>query len=127
MAVSAVSAAENVTDDYVADSEIDGSVSLDTLKKEDMHNFTAGDDFLAAGANSDVLSTDSPSYDEYSLTVYDTVISQGSFGAVNVYIDPFDNDDGDCYAYDFYFNVYDSNGTIVDSIGVDASGSTSEA
>ena len=110
LAVSAVSAAENVTDDYVADSEIDGSVSLDTLKKEDMHNFTAGDDFLAAGENSDVLSTDSPSYDEYSLTVYDTVISQGSFGAVNVYIDPFDNDDGDCYAYDFYFNVYDSNG-----------------
>ena len=113
LSVSAASAADNVTSDDLADLGIGESVPSDSLKNEDTNNddnFNVSDDVLAVGENDDVLSMDSPAYDQYSLTVHDTTISAGSSGTVTVYINPVDSDYGDYYAYDFYFKVYDSNG-----------------
>ena len=120
-AFSAVSAADNLTDDVAStDFETNEVTSSDNLKTEEVisddDNVTEDRDVLAVGRddkvsiedNDDVLSISSPSYSQYSLSVYDTAINAGSSGSVTIYITPFSG--SGYYAYDFYFKVYDSNG-----------------
>ena len=120
-AFSAVSAADNLTDDVAStDFEINEVTSSDNLKTEEVisddDNVSEDKDVLAVGGdekvsiddNNDVLSLSSPSYDKYSLSVYDTTINAGSSGSVTIYITPVSS--SAYYAYDFYFKVYDSNG-----------------
>ena len=121
MCLQAVSAADNLTDDVAStDFEINEVTSSDNLKTEEVisndDNVTEDRDVLAVGGdekvsiedNDDVLSISSPSYSQYSLSVYDTAINAGSSGSVTIYITPFSG--SGYYAYDFYFKVYDSNG-----------------
>ncbi|WP_295611856.1 hypothetical protein [uncultured Methanobrevibacter sp.] len=120
-AFSAVSAADNLTDDVAStDFEINEVTSSDNLKTEEVisndDNVTEDRDVLAVGRddevsiedNDDVLSISSPSYSQYSLSVYDTAINEGSSGSVTIHITPVSS--SSYYAYDFYFRVYDSNG-----------------
>ena len=119
-AFSAVSAADNLTDDVVGtDFETNEVISSDNLKTEEViindDNVTEDGEVLAVGGDDevsidddDVLSLSSPSYSKYSLSVDDTTIYTGSSGSVTIYITPVSS--SSYYAYDFYFRVYDSNG-----------------
>ena len=119
-ALSAVNAADNLTDDISStDIEINEITSSDSFKSEDTandNNVTDKPDILTIGENDNVsidnkenvLSESSPSYTQYSLSVSDTTISAGSSGSVTISITPVSN--SNYYAYDFYFRVYDSNG-----------------
>jgi len=118
-ALSTVNAADNLTDDISStDIEINEITSSDSFKSEDTandNNVTDNPEILAVGENDNVsidnndnVLSDSPSYSQYSLSVYDTTISAGSSGSVTIYITPVSS--SSYYAYDFYFRVYDSNG-----------------
>ena len=118
--VSAVDAADNLTDEVVStDLEINEVTSSDDLKTDDVTNnygnATDSQEVLAVGGDEkialneeDILSASSPSYSQYYLSVDDTTISAGKSGTVTIHITPCSN--SNYYAYDFYFNVYDSNG-----------------
>ena len=118
-AISAVSAADNLTDDVVStDLEINEVTSSDSFKTDVMtnnyDNATDSQEVLAVGgdekidmSDGDILSG-SPSHSLYSLSVYDTTISASSSGTVTIHITPCSN--SNYYAYDFYFKVYDSSG-----------------
>ena len=48
-----------------------------------------------------------PGYDDYSVSLYDASIAYGNSGNIKMYVDPFDYGK---YGYNFYLNVFDSNG-----------------
>lgn len=133
LAVGVVSATENVTDNVgtientndnviATDLEINGDLSSDSLKTENMinesNNLNDGEDVLAVSEdeevstvnNEEVLSITSPPYYLYSVTVSDTTIPNGKSGTVTIHIDPVSNMNNDYYAYDFNFIVYDTDG-----------------
>ena len=124
LAVGLVSATENVTDNVgtikntndnviATDLEINGDLSSDSLKTENMinesNNLNDGEDVLAVSEdeevstvnNEEVLSITSPPYYLYSVTVSDTTIPNGKSGTVTIHIDPVSNMNNDYYAYDF--------------------------
>lgn len=98
LAVSAVSAADNATNDIVGDEimEVDDSVILTSEIEENT---------IAVQESEDVLGNSPSSYD-YSVTVRDASVKYGSSASINIEIDPAT---GYTNKYDFYLRVYDSN------------------
>ena len=98
LAVSAVSAADNATNDIVGEEimEVDDSLILTSEIEENT---------IAAEESEDVLGNSPSSYD-YSVTVRDASVKYGSSASINIEIDPAT---GYTNKYDFYLRVYDSN------------------
>lgn len=117
-AVSAVSAAENVTGDVgivddateLINSDVD-LANVDNLKRNDEQEILVSGglhDNLSQNKNEDVLSYSSPTYSQYSVSVSNTVVNYGSSGTIKVNINPCTK--SGYYKYDFYLKIYDSNG-----------------
>lgn len=119
-ALSAVNAADNITDNVAGtDLEIDEIASSDSLKAEDTindNNATDSRDVLAVGddekvgldENSKIIS--SPNYYDYNANVYDTTIDYSTGGNIPININPYYGND---YAYDFYLRIIDSQGNSI--------------
>lgn len=126
-AISAVSAADNQTDNVAStDLATNDVISSDSLETEDVvysdDNAAAGQEVLASSDADDVISRDNdednlsyyytyPYYDDYSVYVYDTSIDYGSSGSIEMSIDSASS--SYYYRYYFYFKVYDSYGDCV--------------
>lgn len=122
-AVSAVSAADNQTDDVVSVDLVTNDISsFDDLKSEDViydNDSSNGQEVLAVSEdneeislnnNDEILGESSPYYYDYSVGISDTTISQGS-SSISISITPCSR--SNYYAYDFYIRIYDSNGNQV--------------
>ena len=112
LAVSAVSAADNTTEDAVfVEDAIDDAVSADSLKSvvnddklDEMSCSSEDNSVLSLNQEDDIL-TSSPPYNKYSLSVSDVTINYGSSANVVVKIDKLAS--GYDYKYDFNLNIYD--------------------
>ena len=124
-AVSAVSAADNATDDImgvdeiydnIICSEVNNYVKLNDSNfysknlnnsNEDLYSIEK-DDVLCYNGDEDVLGS-SPPHSAYSVGVSDTTISYGSSGNIVINVNP---SSGYSYTYDFYLKVYDSENNL---------------
>ena len=114
VAVSAVGAADNVTDDNVSVDNNDvnhveltndnSSFEENTVVKENLKE--DDNDALSCVEEDDVLGA-SPPYNKYSVSVSDTTMNYGASKSITIRVSPVSGYD---YKYDFYFRVYDSNG-----------------
>ncbi|MEE1335891.1 hypothetical protein [Methanobrevibacter sp.] len=119
LAVSAVSAADNATDDAISNVENnddvinqEDSVELDNdnsqNSQDDENSLSSIDeDSVSFEENEEVLSA-SPPYYAYSVSIYDTTKYYGSSGSISISITPATSSSYS-YRYDFYLKVYDSN------------------
>lgn len=125
-AISAVSAADNQTDEIIAVDSLTNDVSyLDNSKSENMinnyENVSSNGDLLAIDESDDVVSIEDndeilsyyytyPNYYSYDVEVYDTSIFWDDGGTITMYIDSAN----DNYKYRYYFNlqIYDSNDNL---------------
>ena len=120
LAISSVSATDNITDDTesideqsitsiepsedissIESEKINDSYNEDVLK-EDLND----ENILSSEVDEDILGA-SPPYNKYSVSISDYTMNYGTSKTVTMYITPAT---GYSYAYDFYFRVYDSNG-----------------
>ena len=119
LAISAVSASENVTSNDISTDDMAEGIDL---KSNDINNekvtnnheilkSSNSQDVISINNDEDVLSTSSPYYSYYSVNVYDTTINYGSSGTISMSINPCTY--SGYYAYDFYLMVYDSNDNTI--------------
>lgn len=117
-AASAVSAAENITDDVgkvddATDLINDVDLANDNLKRNDEQKILGSgglQDNLSQNNNEDVLSYSYPTYSQYSVSVSNTEVNYGSSGTIKMNINPCTK--SGYYKYDFYLKIYDSNGNL---------------
>ena len=139
-AISAVSAADNLTDDVVsADLENYDIASVDVDIDDVSYNSTESPEVLAISEDDEVseygedeiLSESSPSYSKYSLSVYDTTIYSSDGGSVTVYITPVESSSYSTHTYPYYYDysvsVYDTTVTYGESGSISMSISPSSS
>ena len=121
LAISSVSAADNIIDDTesiddqsvasveptsddissIESEKINNSYNENDVLKEDLND----ENLLSSEVDEDILGA-SPPYSAYSVSVSDTTVNYGSSSTINIRVSPVT---GYSYKYDFYFRVYDSN------------------